>query len=334
MKQPQNIEEYYPIDIAGSITLGDLIEHITDKFPPLVRCLAPDRLSVDDLRKLFGRLDGESALFEGGHNGGRGDGYSTGQLISGVRKVAVRAVDTILGDECNIVIDVLGGNGTLARTLAYLKVSSQRTILSCDIARDMVAKAYLKGHAAWRQSADFMLLNDGCADGVVFLYGTHHIPRDLLETAFREAYRVLRPGGRVVVQDFEEDSPSAQWFSVALHQYTAHGHDFRHFRRGEFSRLLHSAGFTAVEEHYLYDPLEVPGSTKEEAFDNLLTYLKTTYELTADGQARLASLVHEYGRCHLNTWNTCTVPETSVIQHNDGYEAIMPRMSLMAWGTK
>jgi ubiquinone/menaquinone biosynthesis C-methylase UbiE len=330
----KSFEEYYPIEITSEITLGNLIESVANKFPGLLGCLAPDRLSVNELRALFTRLDGESGMFEGGHRGGRGDGYRTGQLTAGVRKVAVRAIDRILGDERKVVIDVLGGNGTLARTLTYLNGPSQHDVLCCDIARDMVAGAYLGGQAAWRQSADLMLLNDACAEAVVFLYGTHHIPRHLLESAFKEAYRVLKTGGRVIVQDLEEGTPSAQWFSVVLHQYTERGHDYRHFVSGEFSQLLQSIGFTTVEEHHLYDPLEVRGPTREAAFAGLLSYLKTTYELTEDGQAILESLVRTYGRCNPDTWNKCICSEADVIPCEDGYEAVMPRMSLIAWGTK
>jgi SAM-dependent methyltransferase len=334
----ERLAPYRPVELADGLTLGDLMDRIAEVAPPLLECLHPDRLSLPELGELFQRLDSESGMFEGGHRGGRGDGYRAGQLSQGVRKVAVRVVDGLLGDR-RTVLDVLSGNGTLGRTLAHLGLASRRDLLCCDIARDMVAAAYRRGLPAWRQSADFMLVRDACADAVVFLYGTHHIPPERLEVSFAEAYRALRPGGRVLVQDFEEGTPSAEWFSVVLHRWTPQGHDFRHYQPGELAEHLRAVGFEGVEERRIYDPLEIAGPSEEAAAEALLDHVSTTWELEPllsqpDGRERLGELVRAYGRCETGTWNPCELTEPGVLRREAGFEAVMPRMSLLAWGDK
>jgi ubiquinone/menaquinone biosynthesis C-methylase UbiE len=333
------IDAYQSVAVTDDVTVADLIRHVAAQHPDLLRCLAPERLSPTGLRNHFLRLDEESGMFEGGHRGGRGDGYRAGQSARGVRKTAVRAIADIIGPERPVVADVLAGNGTLARTFAMLGLDASHRVLCCDIAADMVASGYRAGLATWRQGADRMLLADSCADAVTFLYGTHHIPRHRMRAAIQEAHRVLRPGGRILLQDFEEGSPSARWFSVVLQEWTPQGHDFAHFVPGEFATLLSEGGFQQIEEHRLYDPLELPGPTPEEALEALYGYVATTWELDAvvsrpDGRALLRDLVETYGRCDRDTWNHCELTRPGVLARGAACEAVMPRMSLVAWGTK
>lgn len=327
------------IQVADGLTTGDLVARANALSPELAACLAPQRMSPAALRSMFATLDADATMFEGRHRGGRGDGYRLGQSTGGVRKVAISFIDDLIGTRRHLVLDALAGNGTFAKTVMMMKRRGPEQVLCCDIARDMVASAYRAGLVAWRQGADRMLIADGCVDAVLFLYGTHHIPRDRLGAALAEAYRVLRPGGLVAVQDFEEGTPSAQWFSVVLHEWTPQGHDFRHFGRGEFTDLLRSAGFAEVQEHRLYDPLELGGRSDEDARQALFDYVATTWEfgslLAQDaGASTLWKLIETYGRCEPDTVNPCRFAACGVDQAGGGFTAVMPRMSLLAWGTK
>ncbi len=327
------------IEVCDGLTVADLTARASALSAELAACLEPERLSAEALRSLFADLDADATMFEGRHRGGRGDGYRLGQSTSGVRRVAISFLDDLIGPRRSLVLDALAGSGTFARTVVAMNRRGVQQVLCCDIAGDMVAAAYRGGFAAWRQGADRMLIADSCVDAVLFLYGTHHIPRSRLATAMAEASRVLRPGGIVAVQDFEEGTPSARWFSVVLHEWTPQGHDFRHFHRDELASLLRSAGFAGVQEHRLYDPLELHGTSEALARAALFQYVATTWEFGSlldqpGGRDRLWEFINAYGRCEPGTVNPCEFTSCGVRQADGDVTAVMPRMSLLAWGVK
>jgi dolichol-phosphate mannosyltransferase len=89
------------------------------------------------------------------------------------------------------------GSGQVDQTLRHLL-----KITACDISADAV-RMYAQvnwPHCECRQ-ADIMALpyEDGEFDGVYNLGVMEHFSPDEIRTAFREFYRILRPGGRVVI---------------------------------------------------------------------------------------------------------------------------------------
>ena len=99
----------------------------------------------------------------------------------------------------NEILDVGCGSGALVRALSaggarVVGVEISERQLADAIARDSGSGArYLVG------CAQILPLDDACADVVVFMRSLHHVPSEDLVPALREARRVLRPGGAVVV---------------------------------------------------------------------------------------------------------------------------------------
>jgi SAM-dependent methyltransferase len=99
------------------------------------------------------------------------------------------------------VLDVGCGGGGLARDLSArgarvvgIEVSEQQ--LESAIARDGGSGArFLVGRA------QDLPLDDASVDVAVFMRSLHHVPAAGLESALREARRVLRPGGAVYVAE-------------------------------------------------------------------------------------------------------------------------------------
>lgn len=157
-------------------------------------------------------------------------------------------------------------------------------MITSDIAGHMVADALNAGLPAIRQRAQFLFLRDDSVDAVLLAYGTHHIPREDRQLACREGARVLRPGGRLVLHDFEEGSPTAIWFSEVVDRYSNAGHAYDHFSQAEFYRCCVQGGLHSVSVQQIYDPLITTGDSPDEARSRLAGYLLSMYGLDRLGE--------------------------------------------------
>jgi len=143
----------------------------------------------------------------------------------------------------------------------------------------MVTQALEYGLPAIRQSAQFLFIKDSSFNAVILAYGTHHIPRDDRLIVCQEAFRVLKPGGNVVVHDFEENSPMAQWFNKVVDKYSNTGHKYSHFTPEELHSYLQKSGFKNIRILYVYDPFIITDINKQIAFKKLMYYIFNMYGL-------------------------------------------------------
>lgn len=118
------------------------------------------------------------------------------------RKAAVRLADVKEGDE---VLDCACGTGDL--TLAFAKTNAKR-IVGSDFTQEMLDIAGTKladasGRVSFQQ-ADAMALpfDDGSFDVVSIAFGIRNVADPA--KAIAEFHRVLRPGGRLVILEFDE----------------------------------------------------------------------------------------------------------------------------------
>lgn len=106
------------------------------------------------------------------------------------------------------VLDVGCGTGTLA-IIAKQRSHASVQIHGQDAAPEMIERARQKAHRT-HVAVDFQ---PGLAEAISFPDNTfdlvmnslmvHHLPGDLKSKAFAEMYRVLKPGGRLLIVDFE-----------------------------------------------------------------------------------------------------------------------------------
>lgn len=318
--------------------------------PALYRLLSA-RVDAARLARAYADMGGLSTHFESKLDGGRGDVYRSVQneqfLIRSVGylslfDLAMAAPRTRPPDQA-IVLDALGGNGTLTRIVqASRPATSLPLIITNDVSARMVESALAQGLPATRQPAqDLFWFDDQTFDAVIMAYGTHHVPVEQRARAVAEAYRVLRPGGRLVLQDFEVGCPTTAWYSDVLDRYTTTGHQFTYFTRAEFTELLDGAHFADVSVFPDYDPFILVADTPEAARRELLEYVFTLFALErlpgADGPLddafwhRLEGIVREtatFGRAELPGGRGVT--EFTVRPAGTGYAAELPRLSLVA----
>jgi SAM-dependent methyltransferase len=227
-----------------------------------------------------------------------------------------------------VVIDALGGDAVLAQLWHdHRRCSGDALIVTGDVSGDMVARALQTGLPAVRQPAQRMLLRDGVAHAVILAYGTHHIPEPERDLAFAEASRVLARGGRIVVHDFAQDSPTARWFGEVVDRWCPVGHPHRHFTATGLAESLIRNGFDRVSTSRMYDPFRLTAALPGLAVRRLLTHVAQMYGLTAALQTHGAQWLTQQIA-------TCFPPGISVRRAIPGYLAELPRHALVAVGYK
>ncbi len=97
------------------------------------------------------------------------------------------------------------GTGYFTRVVAEA-VTSGGTALGVDPSREVIARArhvtHLTNCTFSEGTAEALAAADGSHDVVVSSLMIHHLPEPLRPQAIREMFRVLRPGGWVLIADF------------------------------------------------------------------------------------------------------------------------------------
>lgn len=142
------------------------------------------------------------------------------------------------------VLDVGCGTGSLALEAKRQVVSG--TVYGVDASPEMIARAARKAKRAGLElefvnaPAQALPFDDGRFDVVMTSMMLHHLPKSSREQCIREIRRVVKPGGRILVVDFDAPSRPEGGF---LARFRRHGS----LKRGEVSGLLVEAGLTLVK---------------------------------------------------------------------------------------
>ena len=169
-------------------------------------------------------------------------------------------------------------------------------IVTNDLSPHMFARAGVWGMPT-REDATRLrrTFRETSMDGVLLAYGTHHVP-DLFAAA-REAGRVVKPGGRVVLHDFFDEGPAGQWFHRVVDRCSLTGHDFPHVGPVQMAAALLAAGLRDVRLHEIQDPfLFTSGEDAPPARDLALGYIAGMYGLAAGfpgGLGEMEAAIHE-----------------------------------------
>ncbi|WP_198540078.1 methyltransferase domain-containing protein [Streptomyces sp. CT34] len=143
------------------------------------------------------------------------------------------------------VLDVGCGTGYLTRRMAE-RVGPGGAVTGIDPSPSVLAYARRKGrHAAGARctyqegTAEALDLPDAVADVVVSSLMLHHLPEELRPAALREMYRVLHPGGRLIVAEFRP--PTSRFGRLLIHVLA--GHAMEHSGVERLDGLIADAGF-------------------------------------------------------------------------------------------
>jgi SAM-dependent methyltransferase len=347
--------DFSSIGVLPGVSAWDYLTLCRDHHPHLYRLLNPARVSAEHVARLYAGIAELSTHFEGKLERGRGDSYRQAQnsnfLIRSVGFLRLFALAVPQrGSEVPhlAVLDALGGNGTLTRIVRGSRpVEEIPFIVTSDVSARMVESALAQNLPAIRQPLQDLIWFDDCTfDAVIVAYGTHHIPPEQRAGAIAEAYRVLKPGGRIVLQDFEIGCATTKWYADVLDRYTLTGHKFEYFSRQQFKDLLVGNSFAEVDVFDVYDPFILHADDPKEARLRLLDYVFTLFALEkllpADGVLNervwdeLEAIVREtatFDPAQLPTDYACA-QEFTVAPDGHRFRAEIPRLCLVATGRR
>jgi ubiquinone/menaquinone biosynthesis C-methylase UbiE len=147
------------------------------------------------------------------------------------------------------VLDVGCGPGILTRA-AQRRAGPGGASHGLDASQEMVALA--ESEAARRDVAarfhlgvaEALPFPDGTFDVVLSRLAVHHFPGELKARAFAEMRRVLRPGGRCLILDFD---PRISWLATAVIAHMGMLALMAEIDTRAYIPLMQAAGFSDVE---------------------------------------------------------------------------------------
>jgi SAM-dependent methyltransferase len=344
------------MDYLPGLSVEDFEQRFTDLFAemaPVLWLRRPGGEAILDVRQA------ESNEFESDESG-RGDSFRRAHERSSVKATGMSSLLKLATGCADIgelpagfrLLDVLGGSGTLVRVTRELPQwkTTRDWILTGDVSSAMVLQALDYGLPALRQPAQFLLCREESFMAVLVAYGAHHIPGPERPGCYQEALRVLKPGGRLVVHDFEIGSPMARWFEEVVDAYSPTGHQYTHFSPEEFEKELGAAGFAGIDVQSIYDPITIWADSAGEARGRMLQYVINSYGLTQPGGTgadddimawvdELVTTVIRYAESDFAHLDSVPAPVRSegtmtVYESSGGWIAELPRVSLAAIATK
>lgn len=146
----------------------------------------------------------------------------------------LRAGLALADREIERVLDVGGGTGRGAGAVE----EAERIV--ADAAPGMVREARRKGFEAVRADAGRLPFADESTDAMLVVDALHHFGDP--DAALREAARVLRPGGVLVVREIDPTTVVGRLTEVGEHLV---GFDSTFFAPGDLARRMDAAGLDA-----------------------------------------------------------------------------------------
>ena len=154
----------------------------------------------------------------------------------------------MIGFSVVIIFDVGCGTGVVTQLISQqLSCDKQGMAIGIDAAGKMIEGAVKKRKSdtcSFKVAASEKLpFENESFDSVVSTLFFHHIQLDLKEKAFAEAFRVLKPGGKLVVSDMHIPETIMGWLIAHVSRWLLFQPQIGENIRGVLPSVIEGAGF-------------------------------------------------------------------------------------------
>lgn len=189
----------------------------------------------------------------------------TAVLFAGRRRRAFRALAAVAGARSgDRILDVGCGTGYFVRTLAQI-AGPDGAVVGIDAAPEMIAYAASRSRSAANVSfevgsAGALSFPDSGFDVVVSSLTMHHLAPAEQLPAIQEMRRVLRPGGTLMIAEFQAPTGHGWRLLLGPTGLTAMGHAVPHVEG-----LVAATGFAEIQRGSVPPVLQYVRATKSDA---------------------------------------------------------------------
>ena len=149
------------------------------------------------------------------------------------------------------ILEIGGGEGQGAKNI--LRLFKPCSLTSIDLDPKMIARAQKRVkdsrvEFSIQDAADLKNFGDNSFDLVIDMAIVHHIPN--WQDCLREVHRVLKPGGKFLIQDASIESFTKTWFGRFMHRHLDHPYNAM-YTKVQFEQELKLLGFINEGSKYL-----------------------------------------------------------------------------------